>query len=236
MMCGIAVICWEAGCRADTLYQVFVDLDGDGKVDPVAVELQPRQAAGKDVVVKIGNSRYLMESDSGGEDLPDIKVGKIDQSQPYRQLVVRVPSIASCNFHVLGLINQTVIPLLNFDSGPLCDEPRLAGNGEVFVRVDMGFWFREERYRLNAAGSSLRKESKNIYDVGVAGAAGRKLDLSGSVCPPRVVERGTYLFVKSFDVKKKRYLVETIDGGCGWVSGTEQKALSETILNLPWAN
>ena len=69
-------------------------------------------------------------------------------------------------------------------------------------------------------------------NVWVTGAAGKKLVLKDAECAELTVPIGTFIRVKLFDTKRDRYLLESSDGGCGWVPAAN---IDKTLKELPWA-
>jgi hypothetical protein len=221
---------------AGELYRLRVDLDGDRKVEIIEVSTTPAKDAWRSRVrVKIGAAKYFAEFFSAESDLPDIRVVSIDRKRPQRQLLLETPEAGTCIYHLLSYVENKLVPLLRFDSGPTCQPPQPQGNGHVSVSTWQGFWSKEIRYQLSSDGKALVEEPKTIYSVEVAGVAGKPLALQGAECPARVVPLGTYVRVKLYDSKNDRYRLQTTDGSCGWIPASDLNTLDEIVKELPWA-
>jgi hypothetical protein len=221
---------------ADEIQRLQVDLNGDNKVDIISIETTQNTNEGRSrLTVRLGESIYSDDFFSADGDLPDVRIVAIDRKRSQRQLLISTPEAGSCIFHVLAFSSQKLIRLLRYDSGPSCNAPIPLGNGQLSVSTWQGFWNREDRYRLGRDGESLIAEPAATYPVLVSGAAGNSLVLQGAECGKRTVKLGTFVRVKLFDVKNKRYRIESSDGACGWIPARKLDSSGESIKELPWA-
>lgn len=212
-----------------------VDLDGDGKVETVTLSTTAADADGQSrYSIRVGSATYAGDyyAQDGGEIL-DLRAIAIDSKRSQRQLFLVIQEPGGCDYHLLAYSAQKLVRLLRFDGGAGCLAPQILGNGEVEVSTWQGFWSQKDRHRLSEDGASLRPQKEsNFHDVGASGVAAKKLTLKGASCAERVVAPGVQIRVKQFDAQKSRYLLESVDGACGWVPA---KGMGEVIDGLRWA-
>lgn len=221
---------------AGEIYRLHVDMDGDGKPETVQVLTLPAPQDWRSrVIVKVGVATYSTEFFSIDSDLPDIQVVWIDRGRRQRQLLIDAPEAGTCTYHLLSFDGHRLISLLKFSSGPDCKAPQALGDGQVSVSTWQGFWSKEDRYRLSNDGKVLTQERSSTYAVGVAGAASRSFLLQGAECAASWVQPGTYVKVKLYEPDSDRYRLETIAGGCGWISSADMSGMGSPIRELPWA-
>lgn len=221
---------------AGEIYRLQADIDGDGRRETIQVLTLPAmQSWRSQAIVKVGGATYSTEFFSAESGVPDIELLSIDNKRAERQLLLETPEAGSCIYHLLSYIERRLVLLLRFESGPSCKAPRALGNGDVSVSTWQGFWWKEDTYRLSLDGTVLVKEEKSTYYVGVAGAAGKQFLLQGAECAASWVQPGAYLRVKLYDPNSDRYRLDTLGGGCGWVSSADLSALDPLVRELPWA-
>ncbi len=221
---------------AGEIQRLRVDLDGDGVLDLVHLSTsRAKEDWRKLLTVGISKSRYSDDYFAADGDIPEVRVIAIDRKRRERQLLVGTPEAGSCVFHLLSFTSKSLSLLLRFDSGPNCLPPTPQGNGTVSVSTWQGFWNKDDTYRLTPDGRALVLEERDMYFVNASGSAGKGLTLQGATCPTRTIAPGTFIRVKIFDPKANRYLLESADGGCGWLPADEVKTPEDILLNLPWA-
>jgi hypothetical protein len=217
----------------DGLYRFNIDLDGDRTAEPIVVSLAPgKEPPNSTATVDIRGERFSTDHIDEGWPIPELRVIRIDHKRQEKQLLLKTVSPAFCIFDILSFTNGKIVPLLHFESVHSCEGPTPNGNGTVRITEWQGFWSQEDTLRLSSDGMSLVKEPVTTYSVGVAGVAMKPISLEGDDCPSRIVQSGTYVKVKSYDPIGKRYLLETSDGGCGWL---EEGTLSDEVGELPHA-
>lgn len=223
---------------ADELYRLNVDLDGDGKPEVVEVFTGPASEDWRSTAtVKIGSSTYSAEYFSEWGDIPHIRVVSLSPNQ--QQLILETLEPASCIYHVLTWKNETVLPMMVFDSGPHCKHPEPYGEGRLSTLTWQGFWEKEDKYLLDSSGSQLILQPQDSYQVTIlgahraSGAAAKRFNLAGADCPSREVLPGTHIVFDVYSPGRKSYRLETLDGGCGWISEDD---VFQTIHGLPIGN
>jgi len=225
-----------ASAVASEIQRLNVDLSGDGVPDFVSISTsKAKEDWQKRLTVEIGKSKYSVAFFAADSDVPEIRVIAIDRKRRERQLLLGTPEAASCVFHLLSYTSKHLSLLLRVDSGPNCLPPTPLGNGKVSVSAWQGFWKREEIFHLTSDGRKLVREEQREYSVNASGSAGVGLVLQGATCPTRPVPTGTFVRVKVFEPITNRYLLESADGGCGWLPADDVKTPEEKLLNLPWA-
>jgi len=225
----------STSCLPAEILRLHVDLDGDGK--PEAIKISTSSAAEewrKRFIVRIGASEYSSDFFSADGDFPSVSVVAIDRNRSQHQLLVSTPEAGSYIFHLLAYSSKKLISLLKFDSGPNGLPPESSGTGKVSVSTWQEFWSREETYHLSKDGKTLVAEPKDIYDLWVAGAAGKNLILEGAECASHEVAPGTFIRVTLFDAKQERYFLKSANGGCGWIPASKVNTIDDTIKELPW--
>lgn len=218
-------------CHADELYRVQVDLDGDGKAEVVHVSIAAGQENVRDEFsVQVGSSTYkgICFADSGS--IPEFRVVSVDRARKERQLLIMAPESAWCNYHLLGFSGGELIPLVRFESGADCTAPGIHGNGTLSTSTWQGFWFREDLYRLAPEATALEHADESRFSLYASGAAAKAFVLAGDECPPLRIRPNAFLRLTRFDPAQARYRVESLDGGCGWISSDE---LVEHVKELP---
>lgn len=227
------LFCIAMPCKAGELYRLNVDLDGDGKSEVIRiVSSVASEKFRSKFTVHIGNSTYGGEYFSEFKFLPDVRVVIIDFKRKERQLIINTPEVGWCNYHLLGFSEKKIIPLLKFESGSDCTPPDIMGNGKLSTATWEGFWFRKELYSLSSGAKALIPMPAATYAVGVNGSTAKSFVLQNGKCPPREVAPNSFLRITQFDPTQKSYLVESLDGGCGWIPA---EAISDHITELPWA-
>jgi hypothetical protein len=232
----IAFMLTATPALADELYRIHVDLDGDGRPETINIVSAPApQPWRSTAIIKVGGTRYAAEYHSADSDIPEVRVIAIDRQRPQRQLLITTPEPGTCVYHVLSYVKGKLVSLLRFDSGPSCLSPRPLGNGLLGVMTWQGFWAKEDRYRLSTDGKTIVEEPAEHYAVDIAGVAGKPLRLDAAECPTRTVQAGSYVKVKSYDAKNKRYRIESADDSCGWLPASKLENNNELVKGLPWA-
>lgn len=230
-----------APIHAAEMQRLQLDLDGDGRAETVTLAIAPAaKESRKWAVVRLGRSEYKADFFAGQKEIPSLSVMTINWgNSPHavlrHQLLLMTPEAGSCVYHVLAAGSGHLDTLLRFDSGADCRAPEPAGNGTISTHAWQAFWFREERYRLTASGTSLVRVPQDTYEVKVAGAAAKPLLLENAGCSSQQVTVGQYLRVESFDAQGHRYLVKTPAGACGWLPASEVEWPAGSIAELPKA-
>ena len=224
-----------ASAAAGEIERLRVDLNGDGVPDWVSVSTsEAKENWRKRLTVEIEKSKYSDTFFAADGEVPEVQVIAIDRKRQEHQLLVSTPEAGSCVYHMLSYTSKRLSLLLRFDSAS-CLPPTPLGNGKVRVSTWKGFWNREEIYHLTPDGQELVQEDQSKYFVNASGSAGVGLVLQGATCQARTVPLGTFIRVKVFEPTTNRYLLESADGGCGWLHADDVKTPEEKLLNLPWA-
>ncbi len=222
---------------ADEIAQWRVDLDGDRKPETVRIAVTPAKEDWRSVVtVTVDGQHFSTSFHSADGEIPNVWVVALDFKKPERQILVTTPEPASCLYELLGWHAGQLVRLLSFDGGPGCEAPEIRGLGDVITRTrEGGFWLRPQAWRLNAAGSALeRHHATDLFDMDVTGAAGKDLVLGGATCKTQAVAPGAFVRLTRFDVRRRRYLVETPAGACGWLPAAEVESNGGKIEQLPF--
>lgn len=232
----IVAVASTVSCMADELYRITANFNGNKKPDVILVSTSPSKVQWRSkVTIAIGKSEFSTDFFSGENDLPEIRIVAIDRKRADRQLIVETPEAGSCIFNVLSVIDRKIVPIIHFESGPDCRPPQPLGNGEMSISRWQGFWWKEDRYKLDETGTKLELTKQAIYLVDVSGVAAKQINLEGAECAAKLIQPGTFIKIKKFDSNTDKYRLETQDGNCGWLPSRDLSPPDGVIKELPWA-
>lgn len=167
LLCALLLLAYPvAGKEVQRLY---VDLDGDSKVEAINLSATEPDASGRSQIsVRIGSALFSTEHQTVPEGRIEIRAIVIDRQRSQRQLALTVEQSEGCVHHLLAYTPRRLVRLLPIRGEAGCSLPALAGDGVVEAAVWEGYGDRKERYRLGTDGLSMRPESRSGHEVGLA--------------------------------------------------------------------
>ncbi len=235
VLAGVVLYLFVVHAGATEVIRMLLDLDGDGSVDRIDLQVHTaKEEWRRTVVVKVASLAYESTFFAADGDTPTLRPIHIDRKRRGQELLLTTIEPGSCVYHFLAYRAGRLALLLRHEEAS-CKPPQELGNGIVQLPSWQGFWTKEEDFQLSFDGLSLTPRVKRLYPVNAVGSAGPNLVLDGAECPPKQVPEGTYLRIASFDAAASRYRVEAQNGACGWLPANDVKTPESKIRDLPWA-
>jgi hypothetical protein len=154
---------------AKELQRLYVDLDGDSKVEAITLLASVPDASGRSQIsVRIGSALFSAEHAAVPEGRIEIRAIIIDRQRSQRQLALTVQQVEGCVHHLLAYTPRRLVRLLPIQGEAGCSLPSFAGDGVVDAAVWDGHGKRKERYRLDTDGLSMSPEARPGHEVGLA--------------------------------------------------------------------
>lgn len=144
------------------LQRLYVDLDGDSKVEAITLASSEPDASGRSQIsVRIGSARFSAEHQLVPGGRIEIRAIIIDRQRSQRQLALTVQQAEGCVHHLLAYTPRRLVRLLPIQGETDCALPALAGDGVVEASVWDGQVSPKQRYRLDADGLSMVREERS---------------------------------------------------------------------------
>jgi hypothetical protein len=148
------------------LQRLYVDLDGDSKVEAITLASSEPDASGRSQIsVRIGSARFSAEHQLVPGGRIEIRAIIIDRQRSQRQLALTVQQAEGCVHHLLAYTPRRLVRLLPIQGETDCALPALAGDGVVEAADWEDQGSRKQRYRLGTDGLSMSRESRAAQDV-----------------------------------------------------------------------
>lgn len=144
------------------LQRLYVDLDGDSKVEAITLASSEPDASGRSQIsVRIGSARFSAEHQLVPGGRVEVRAIIIDRQRSQRQLALTVQQAEGCVHHLLAYTPRRLVRLLPIQAEADCRLPVLAGDGVVEAAVWEDQDSRKQRYRLGSDGLSLLREDRS---------------------------------------------------------------------------
>lgn len=154
------------------LQRLYVDLDGDSKVEAITLASSEPDASGRSQIsVRIGSARFSAEHQLVPGGRIEIRAIIIDRQRSQRQLALTVQQAEGCVHHLLAYTPRRLVRLLPIQGETDCALPALAGDGVVEASVWEDQDSRKKRYRLDTDGLSMSREDRSGHLAGHRRAA-----------------------------------------------------------------
>lgn len=151
------------------LQRLYVDLDGDSKVEAITLSASEPDASGRSQIsVRIGSAFFSAEHQTEPGSRIEIRAIIIDRQRSQRQLALTVQHAQGCVHHLLAYTPRRLVRLLPIQGEAGCSLPALAGDGVVEAAVWEDEGSRKQRYRLGTDGLSMMREARPSHEVGQA--------------------------------------------------------------------
>ncbi len=158
------------------LQRLYVDLDGDSKVEAVTLLASVPDASGRrQISVRIGSALFNAEHAAVPEGRIEIRTIIIDRQRSQRQLALTVQQAEDCVHHLLAYTPRRLVRLLPIQGEAGCSLPSFAGDGVVEAAVWESDGSRKERYRLGTDGLSMSREAQSGHVADQRRRAGQPL-------------------------------------------------------------
>ncbi|MCZ8250920.1 MAG: hypothetical protein O9318_00465 [Hylemonella sp.] len=161
---GLCVLLLTQSAAAREVQRLYVDLDGDSKVEAITLAASEADVSGRSQIsVRIGSAVFSAEHHVLPEARIDMRAIIIDRQRPQRQLALTVQQADGCVHHLLAYTPRRLVRLLPIVGDADCQLPSLAGDGVVEAKVWPGDGIGKKRYRLGADGLSMLREEQSGY-------------------------------------------------------------------------
>lgn len=230
LLLGLLTVCLSPAvigfCRAKT-----VDLNGDGKPDNIAIQINEETGA---YILKV-NSQSIKGS---LEEVDGFTVIDIDTSDRRKEIAVHTPGPSDDDVYVIYDYDGKNIKLI----AKLSRWPTFTGHGIVYVDGWMGFWVIRHKYQFDAEKRRLSLVPQEFHYVGIEATVRRSfpiLQTRNDASP--VVARlkpNSKVSILLCDPSPKSYgddwyLIKSNTGLLGW---TREKGFPEKFKQLPYAD
>lgn len=167
----------QAQTLGSPLKQVQADLNGDGKIDSVRLDLSAPGSSAKPTLIV--NNAHIMVEGYGDQEGPDGFV-IVDSNQKDKSKEIAVHSVAMTDTAFYNLYRYDGIRLTALSKLP---SPVFRGDGTITIGHHMGFWQLREILSWNEAAKTFNYVPQEFYTVS---------DESGVVQYPIVCELDLY--------------------------------------------
>lgn len=152
------------------LQRLYVDLNGDSKVEAITLLASTPDASGRSQIsVRIGSAVFSAEHQAVPEGRIEIRAIIIDRQRSERQLALSVQQAEGCVHHLLAYTPRRLVRLLPIQGEAGCSLPAFAGDGVVEAALWQGHGSRKERYHLGSDGLSMTREARRpAHELGQA--------------------------------------------------------------------
>lgn len=143
------------------LQRLYVDLDGDSKVEAITLAASTPDDKGRSQIsVRIGPAVFNADHQALPEGLIELRTIIIDRQRSQRQLALTVQQADGCVHHLLAYTPRRLVRLLPIQGETDCTLPALAGDGVVEAAIWQDDGSRKGRYRLGTDGLSMLREEQ----------------------------------------------------------------------------
>ena len=203
-----------------------VDLNGDGKAERVS--LTDRKEDGR-FVLRIGTQSINGRTQTQ-EYAASLLVLDIDASDKCKEIAVYSSAPSDWDEYLIYWYDGKTIR----EVGALSPSADFTGKGIVYGGTSMGFWWRKDRYRLNAKTHRLEETPQELYYVGVSAP----VQSSFPLCAVRTavgkkdaavianLRAKSTAHILCYHPTDKCYLVKSESGIMGWA---KESTLSENM-------
>jgi hypothetical protein len=154
---------------AREVQRLYVDLDGDSKVEAISLATSEPDASGRSQIsVRIGSAVFSTDHHILPQGRVEMRAIIIDRQRSQRQLALTVQQVDGCVHHLLAYTPRRLVRLLPIVGEPDCQLPSLAGDGVVEAAVWEDRGSRKARYRLGSDGLSMTREARPAHELGQA--------------------------------------------------------------------
>lgn len=154
---------------AKELQRLYVDLDGDSKVEAVSLATSEPDASGRSQIsVRIGSAAFSTDHHIVRQGRIEMRAIVIDRQRSERQLALTVQQADGCVHHLLAYTPRRLVRLLPIVGESDCELPSLAGDGVVEAAIWEDLGSRKARYRLGSDGLSMTREARSAHEPGHA--------------------------------------------------------------------
>jgi len=230
---GAVMLVFSLPASTGEIARFSVDMDSDGRTELIslATESKENDHGRSPLVLKVGSDTYRGEYFSAGGDLPEISFVRLDRASGRVQIQLMDPGPAFCRYLFFSYSKSKLHLLLTYKD-KCSGGPSIGGGGTVATRHWMGFWSRIETYRLEKDGTVLVRATQKNYPVNEDATTVISFTAAQANCTSSAFQSGMKVKIRTFDSVKSRYLIESTDGRCGWVS---DRAMTELFTGLAWA-
>ncbi len=160
LLCALLLLAYPVAGKE--LQRLYVDLDGDSKVEAITLSASTPDASGRSQIsVRIGSALFSAAHQAVPEGRIEIRAIIIDRQRSQRQLALTVQQAEGCVHHLLAYTPRRLVRLLPIQGEASCSLPALAGDGVVDAAVWQGDGSRKQRYRLDTDGLSMSREEQS---------------------------------------------------------------------------
>ncbi len=154
---------------AKELQRLYVDLDGDSKVEAISLATSESDASGRSQIsVRIGSAAFSTDHHIVPQGRIEMRAIVIDRQRSERQLALTVQQADGCVHHLLAYTPRRLVRLLPIVGESDCELPSLAGDGVVEAAIWEDPGSRKARYRLGSDGLSMTREARSAHEPGQA--------------------------------------------------------------------
>jgi hypothetical protein len=154
---------------AREVQRLYVDLDGDSKVEAISLSTSEPDASGRSQIsVRIGSAVFSTDHLILPQGRIEMRAIIIDRQRSQRQLALTVQQVDGCVHHLLAYTPRRLVRLLPIVGDSGCQLPSLAGDGVVEAAVWEDQGHRKARYRLGTDGLSMTREARPAHELGQA--------------------------------------------------------------------
>lgn len=151
------------------LQRLYVDLDGDSKVEAITLSASEPDASGRrQISVRIGSALFSADHQTLPGSRIEVRAIIIDRQRSQRQLALTVQQAEGCVHHLLAYTPRRLVRLLPIQGEAGCSLPAFAGDGVVEAAVWEDQLNRKQRYRLGSDGMSMMREAQPAHGLGQA--------------------------------------------------------------------
>jgi hypothetical protein len=159
---GLLAIC--ANASATEMLTWKADLAGNGHLNTIRVNLKSTTDEDrKAVIVRVGKATYSKAVYTDGLPLPELRIVALDSKRRERQLLLLTTENGNCTAILLAYRGGHLEVLLEHDSYPVCDSPKILGDGRVFVSTWNDFWTYEHHFRLTPSGALIPEVQPEVF-------------------------------------------------------------------------
>ena len=165
----LCVLLLNPSAAAKELQRLYVDLDGDSKVEAVSLATSEPDASGRSQIsVRIGSAAFSTDHHILPQGRIEMRAIVIDRQRSERQLALTVQQADGCVHHLLAYTPRRLVRLLPIVGESDCELPSLAGDGVVEAAIWEDPGSRKARYRLGSDGLSMTREARSAHEPGHA--------------------------------------------------------------------